>query len=142
MSQTKTRPTGADVQAFLEGVEPEKRRQDGLQLDPLFRDATGFEPQMWGDSIVGYGRYDYTYASGHGGSFLATGFSPRKSALSIYIMPGYADFGPILSRLGRHKTGKSCLYINKLSDVDMEVLSELIRAGLKDLANRWDIRPS
>ncbi len=141
MSTMKTVPTGADVGAFLAGVEPERRRLDAQALDPLFRAATGFAPQMWGDSIVGYGRYEYTYASGHSGSFLATGFSPRKSALSIYIMPGYSDFAPILSRLGKHKTGKSCLYINKLADVDADVLSELIRAGLKDLATHWPVQP-
>ena len=94
---------------------------------------------MWGPSIVGYGRYDYTYPTGHSGSFLATGYSPRKAALSIYILPGYTDYRSILSRLGKHKTGKSCLYINKLADVDLDVLSELIRAGLKDLATHWPV---
>ncbi len=96
---------------------------------------------MWGPSIVGYGRYHYRYKSGREGDFLATGFSPRKTALSIYIMPGYADFGDILSRLGKHKTGKSCLYVNKLADIDPEVLSELIRAGLADLETHWPVHP-
>lgn len=134
-------PTGADVGAFLNSVEPQRRREDGLELDALFRQVTGFPPVMWGPSIVGYGRYDYTYASGHSGTFLATGFSPRKSALSLYIMPGYADFQDILKRLGKHKMGKSCLYINKLADVDMGVLAELTKAGLTDLSKRWDVLP-
>jgi len=97
---------------------------------------------MWGASIVGYGRYHYRYKSGREGDFLATGFSPRKTALSVYIMPGYADFGDILSRLGKHKLGKSCLYVNKLADIDLDVLSELIRAGLEDLGRLWPVEPT
>lgn len=97
---------------------------------------------MWGEAIVGYGRYHYRYKSGREGDFLATGFAPRKSALSIYIMPGYADFGDILARLGKHKTGKSCLYVNKLADIDLEVLADLIRAGLCDLATHWSVEPT
>lgn len=90
---------------------------------------------MWGASIVGYGTYDYRYASGREGRFLATGFSPRKANLSVYIMPGYKDFSEILARLGKHKIGASCLYINKLADIDQEVLAELISAGLKNLSS-------
>ncbi len=97
---------------------------------------------MWGASMIGYGRYHYRYKSGREGDFLATGFSPRKSALSIFIMPGYADFGDILTRLGKHKLGKSCLYVNKLADIDLDVLSELIRAGLKDLDQHWPVQPT
>jgi hypothetical protein len=94
---------------------------------------------MWGPTMVGYGQYHYRYATGREGDFLATGFSPRKANLSIYIMPGYRDYGAILKRLGKHKTGKSCLYINKLADVDAGVLEELIRAGLKDLGETHDV---
>ena len=141
MSANKTQPTTASVQAFLDAVEPERRRADAVVLDRLFRDVTGFAPVMWGASIVGYGAYHCVYASGREGDFLATGFSPRKSALSLYIMPGYQDFGGLLDRLGKHKHGKSCLYINKLADVDMEVLAELIRAGLDGLDRIWPVRP-
>lgn len=95
---------------------------------------------MWGESIIGYGRYHYVYDSGREGDFLATGFAPRRNNLSIYIMPGYADFGAILARLGKHKIGKSCLYVNKLADIDMTVLSELIQAGLADLNQRWPVQ--
>ena len=142
MSGNKTVATSEDVQDFLRQVEPERRRADGLRLNEIFQQVTGFAPRMWGPSIVGYGEYHYTYDSGREGDFLATGFSPRKANLSIYIMPGYADFGPILDRLGKHKMGKSCLYINKLADVDEDVLAELIRAGLADLDAKWPVKPT
>jgi hypothetical protein len=129
------------VTAFLNAVEHPTRRADALALDTLFRDISGFEPRMWGPTIIGYGRYDYVYDSGREGSFLATGFSPRKSNLSIYIMPGYEDYAEILGRLGKHKMGKACLYINKLADVDMVVLAELIRTGLRDLSAKWPVQP-
>ncbi len=142
MAENKTQPTEVDVADFLAQVEPEQRRIDGQRLDALFREVTGFEPRMWGPTIVGYGRYHYVYDSGREGDYLATGFSPRKANLVLYIMPGYADFGGILDRLGKHKLGKSCLYINKLADVDETVLAELIRAGLKDLDSRWKVQPT
>ncbi len=139
MAQLKTRPTGQAVEAFLDGVEPERRRAEARRLDGIFREATGFDPVMWGASIIGYGRYRYTYTSGHGGEFLATGFSPRKAAQVVYIMPGYGSFGALLDRLGKHRKGKSCLYINKLEDVDEAVLRALIRAGLEDLGRHWPV---
>ena len=139
MSDNKTQPTETDVRGFLEAVEHPTRRADGLRLAEIFREVTGYTPVMWGPSIVGYGRYHYRYASGREGDFLATGFSPRKANLSIYIMPGYADFGEMLGRLGKHKKGKSCLYINKLADIDEDVLRELIAAGLRDLATHWPV---
>jgi len=141
-TQNKTQATGSDVARFIDAVEPALRAADAAVLDALFRDITGFQPRMWGASIIGYGQYHYVYASGREGDYLATGFSPRKAALSIYIMPGYADFGDILARLGKHKIGKSCLYVNKLADIDMDVLAELIRAGLDDLQTRWAITPT
>lgn len=133
MGTNKTRATRADPAAFIAGVEPARRREDAAALLPLFAGVTGYEPRMWGPSIIGYGRYHYVYASGREGDFPATGFSPRKAALSIYIMPGYRNYGPILSRLGKHRLGKSCLYVNRLADIDMDALAELIRTGLRDL---------
>ena len=127
--------------AFLSQVEPDRRREDGQVLLSLFQQVTGFDPVMWGPSIIGYGRYHYVYDSGHEGDYLATGFSPRKANLSIYIMPGYQDYSSILARLGKHKMGKSCLYVNKLADIDLDVLEELIRAGLKDLDRIWGVHP-
>lgn len=138
-ARNKTQPTAIDPADFIASVDHPTRRADAEALDRLFRRVTGFQPRMWGPSIIGYGQYHYVYDSGREGDFLATGFSPRKANLSIYIMPGYGDFGAILDRLGKHETGKSCLYVNKLADIDMDVLEELIRAGLADLATRWPI---
>lgn len=142
MPQNKTAPTAQNVADFITAVEPTAKREDARQLDQLFREVTGFQPVMWGPSIIGYGQYHYVYDSGRQGDFLATGFSPRKARHSIYIMPGYADFGDILARLGKHKMGKSCLYVNKLADIDLDVLAELIRAGLADLNQKWPVQPT
>lgn len=138
----KTVPTDTPVTDFLASVEPEDKRADATALDALFREVTGFEPVMWGPSMVGYGSYHYVYDSGREGDFLATGFSPRAREFSIYIMPGYTDFGPILARLGKHRKGRSCLYVRRLADIDLGVLKELVRAGLEDLGQRWEIHPA
>ena len=130
----------SEVSDFLTGVEPERRHREAAALDLFFQKVTGFQPELWSGGMLGYGRYDYTYASGRTGTWFATGFAPRKAKLSIYIMPGYADFSAILARLGKHTKGKSCLYLNKLEDADMDVLAELVRAGLKDLATRWEVQ--
>lgn len=139
MADLKTAPTGDDPLTFLNQVEPERRRTEGLQLHGMFQDVTGWPARMWGSSIVGYGHYDYTYASGRSGRWLATGFSPRKAQLSIYIMPGYQDFGSIMDRLGPHSMGKSCLYLRRLDKVDTEVLKELIAAGLERLTQLYPV---
>ncbi len=142
MSENKTQPTTASVEAFLAGIEHPTRRADAAVLDRIFREVTGWRPKMWGPTIIGYGQYHYTYDSGREGDSLATGFSPRKANLVLYIMPGYTDFGHILSDLGKHRLGKSCLYINKLADVDTDAIKRLIRAGLDDLATRWPVTAS
>jgi hypothetical protein len=142
MADAVTRPTDVSVAAFLAAVEPEDKRRDALALADLFHRVTGYEARMWGPSMVGYGRYDYTYATGRTGTSMATGFSPRKAEHSIYILPGYTDFGDILARLGKHRIGKACLYVKRLSDVDLAVLEELIRAGLADLGTRWPVHPA
>lgn len=126
----KTQVTAVRPANFLAGIEPERRREEGRELLAFFDRVTGLEAQMWGPSIIGYGRYRYTYESGRSGEFFLTGFSPRKSALTLYIMPGYRDMAGKLERLGKHKTGKSCLYINKLADVDMAVLEEIVTDGV------------
>ena len=128
-----------EVKAFLQTVSPERRHAEAAKLDTFFRDITGWKPQLYKGGMLGYGRYTYTYASGRKGTWFATGFAPRKAKLSIYIMPGYADYGPILGRLGKHTSGKSCLYLNKLGDADMNVLGELVQAGLGDLAAQWPV---
>ena len=141
MAPTLTKTTQVNPAEFLNAVEPERRRGEGLQLLDLFGEVTGYAPRMWGPSIVGFGAYSYTYASGHSGRSLATGFSPRKAKLSIYIMPGYQDFGPILERLGPHTMGKACLYITRLDKVDLDVLKELIQAGLTRLGELYQVAP-
>lgn len=128
--QAKTTLTDASVDAFLAAIENPARRADCAILLGLMARLTGEPARMWGPSIIGFGHYDYAYESGHSGSSFRTGFSPRKANLTLYIMPGYADFGPILARLGKHTTGKSCLYIKTLADIDMAVLEELLLAGL------------
>lgn len=132
MADAKTVPTAVSVADFIEQVEPISKREDARVLDALFRKVTGVEPRMWGPTIIGYGSYDYTYETGHSGTSLRTGFSPRKAKHSLYLMGGYCDEvtaahrNQALTRLGKHSTGKSCLYINKLADVDLAVLEEMI----------------
>ena len=142
MTQNKTVQTDAPVDEFIASIAHSTRHQDAAVLVDLFSKTTGFSPKMWGDSIIGYGQYHYRYATGREGDFLATGFSPRKFNLSIYIMPGYGDFSNILQNLGKHKLGKSCLYVNKLADIDLDVLVQLIKAGLERLDQIWPVRPS
>lgn len=140
-SNNKTIPTQLSPQDFLASIEHPRRREDGVALLELFNRVTQLKPVMWGSSIIGYGRYHYKYDSGREGDALMTGFSPRKTALSIYIMPGYRDLSTMLDRLGKHKTGKSCLYINKLSDVELPVLEEIILNGLSYMRKNyqtWD----
>jgi hypothetical protein len=139
MAEAKTKPTEISMDAFLDAVEPESRRAEGRALDALFRRVTGWAPRLWGPSMVGYGRYCYTYESGRSGESFATGFSPRKAELVVYVMPGYAELGEPLGRLGRHRMGKSCLYIKRLSDVDTVVLEEIVRSGLAQLQARWPV---
>lgn len=141
MSDAVTRPSDRPVEEFLAAAEPPRRRDEGQALDCLFRQVTGFQPRMWGPSMVGYGRYAYRYDSGHSGESFATGFSPRKAHLVVYILPGYDDHSAILSRLGPHKLGTSCLYLTSLAKVDQTALAELIRAGLQDLARHWTVLP-
>ena len=142
MPEAKTKPTEISVDAFLESVEPPSRGVEGRALDALFRRVTGWTPRMWGPSIIGYGRYSYTYESGHSGVICATGFSPRKADLVLYVMSDSADLTGMLSRLGKHRTGKSCLYLKRLSDADPDVLAEIIAAGVRALATRWPVEPS
>jgi hypothetical protein len=126
MADLKTKENEGDVNAFLNGVENERKREDSLKILNLMEKATGMEAKMWGDSIVGFGTYHYQYASGREGDWFLTGFSPRKQNLTLYIMSGFNEYESLLDQLGKHKTGKSCLYINKLADVDLDVLKELV----------------
>jgi hypothetical protein len=136
--QNKTQPTAQSPHAYISNIEHPQRREDGLALLDFFTSLTGLPPVMWGESIIGYGRYHYVYESGREGDFLMTGFSPRKTALSIYVLPGYQDMSDLLMKLGKHKTGKSCLYINKLEDIDMHVLEEIILRGLDYMRSNYE----
>ncbi|MEM1275518.1 MAG: DUF1801 domain-containing protein [Pseudomonadota bacterium] len=139
MAENKTQPTGTNIAEFLARVEPAQRREDALRLEQIFREVSGFEPEHWTGGIIGFGRYRYRYPTGRTGEFLATGFAPRKAKMSIYILPGYTDFGPILDRLGPHSKGRACLYITRLSRIEEAALRDLIRAGLDDLAATWPV---
>ncbi|RAL25176.1 DUF1801 domain-containing protein [Lujinxingia litoralis] len=126
----KTVPTDQDPLAYLNALEDEGRRQDCLQLVQIMEEEVGAHPVMWGDAIVGFGTYRYVYQSGREGDWPLVGFSPRKRNLSLYIMSGFEGADDLMARLGKHKTGKSCLYINKLADIDQDALRELIRRSL------------
>jgi len=130
MAELKTQKTDASVEESLNAVENERRRADSFALLELMREVTGEEPAMWGTSIVGFGTYRYQYASGREGEWMQVGFSPRKRNLTLYIMPGFDGYRSLLEKLGKYRTGKSCLYINKLDDVDLPTLRELIRQSV------------
>lgn len=137
MSEPKTQPNEGDVMAFLDKVEDNQKRQDSYDLLNLMKELTGHEPKMWGDSIVGFGTYHYRYASGREGDWMLTGFSPRKQSLSVYIMCGFQQVENQMKQLGKHKTGASCLYIKKLSDVDLDVLSGIISESIRQLKEKY-----
>ena len=130
MAENKTQVTDVDPATFIATVEHPTRRTDAEYLLAMMRRVTGCEPQMWGPSIVGFGRYHYRYESGREGDFMITGFSPRKANLVVYVLPGYDDITDDLAELGKHKIGKSCLYINKLADVDLAVLERIVTEGV------------
>lgn len=134
MAELKTRRTTKSVDEFLKTVGDEKRRRECRSLLRIMKQATRAEPTMWGSSIVGFGSYHYKYASGREGDWFLTGFSPRKQALTLYVMDGFAQYHALLRRLGKHKTGKSCLYIKNLDDVDMGVLGQLIARSVEHVA--------
>lgn len=136
MAEPKTTPTKDSVDDFLDTVADEGRRNDCRVVRDLMAEATGAEPQMWGTSIIGFGRYRYQYASGREGEWMITGFSPRKGDLTLYIMPGIEHFPDLMKRLGKHKTGKSCLYIKKLDDIDLSVLKELVAQAVEKMAGK------
>ena len=137
MAELKTKETDANVDAFLSGVENERRRADAVAVAAMMARVTREPPRLWGTNIVGFGRYSYTYASGHSGASFLTGLSPRARALSVYIMPGFGAYGDLMDRLGPHKTGKSCLYITSLEKVDAGVLEELIRRSVADMRKMY-----
>lgn len=137
-TENKTMPTDISPAEFIQTIEHKVRKKDAETLLDWFSEVTGYPAVMWGPTIVGFGRYHYDYASGRSGDSLMTGFSPRKSNISIYIMPGYQDLDEYLARLGKHKMAVSCLYVNKLADIDMSVLQELVVHGVNNLKSKYE----
>ena len=135
--ENKTKPTDVSPSEFIASVDHDRRRQDAEILLELFEKVSGHSPKMWGPSMIGYGQYHYKYESGREGDSFRLGFSPRKSNLVVYLMPGYQDFDEERARLGKHKLGKACLYINKLADIDLDVLEEMARKSLRILAEKY-----
>lgn len=142
MASDTTQPTDVDPIEFVAAVEHPTRRADAEALLDLMERVTGWQPRMWGPTIVGYGRYHYRYESGREGDLMVTGFSPRKANLVLYVLPGYDELGDVLAELGKHRIGKSCLYVNKLADVDVSVLEHIIRRGVESMRERYDVFPS
>ena len=130
MAELKTKRNKGNVEAFLNNVSDEKKRQDSFKILELMKQITGKDPEMWGDSIVGFGSYHYKYASGREGDWFVTGFSPRKQNLTLYIMPGFDEYEQLLGKLGKHSIGKSCLYVKKVEDIDLDVLKELVKKSV------------
>lgn len=140
MTQNKTKPEAGDVEVFLNGVEPDQRRADAQAVCELMARVTGRPPVMWGTSIVGFGAYRYRYESGREGEAPVVGFSPRKPATVLYVMGGFPRHDELMGRLGKYTTGKSCLYIKRLADVDAAVLEELVRESVAYMRATYETR--
>lgn len=137
-NQNKTVPTDQSAEQFLESVENRVKRDDSMTLLRMMSDITNQPPVMWGSSLIGFGTYHYKYESGREGDYFLTGFSPRKHALTIYIMPGFSEYEDILSNLGKYKTGKSCLYVKKLDDIDCDLLRDLITKSVAYMRDKYE----
>lgn len=137
MAALKTAIDSDDVKRFLDSVSDDKRRADGLAVLELMREVTGLQPALWRGSIVGFGSYHYRYDSGREGDWFLTGFSPRKQALSLYIIDGFDQYQQLLAALGKYRTGKSCLYVNRLEDIDLPVLRKLVRQSVAALKKKY-----
>ena len=133
MVEPKTKPTTESVEAFLNTIPDEQKRADAFAIAKLMKQVTRAEPEMWGSSIVGFGRYRLKYASGREGDWPLVGFSPRKQNLTLYIMAGFEGYPELLKKLGKFKTGKACLYVNRLTDVDLPTLKELVKQSVKHM---------
>ena len=136
MAELKTQKNEASVEGFLNSVENDRKRADSYKILEMMKEVTGEEPVMYGSSIIGFGSYHYQYATGRDGEWFLVGFSPRKQNLTLYIMSGFDKCENLLSDLGKYKTGKSCLYVNKLDDVDEQVLRELVEQSVDHMKSR------
>jgi hypothetical protein len=133
MAELKTKKTDSSVNTFLESIDDEQKKKASYVILDLMKEVTGAEPKMWGESIVGFGEYHYKYASGREGDWLITGFSPRKQSLTLYLTYGFEEHKDLLSRLGKYKTGKACLYIKRLEDINQTVLKELVQRSVEKM---------
>jgi Domain of unknown function (DU1801). len=133
MAELKTKPTGESVKDFLNKIPDRERREDCFAIAKLMEEITGDKPKMWGPSIVGFGTFHYKYDSGREGDWMVTGFSPRKKDLTLYLMMGFEKHGELMKQLGKHSTSKSCLYIKRLSDINVPTLKKLIKVSVKQL---------
>ena len=140
MAELKTGKNNASVSVFLNSIEDAQKRADAKKVAAMMRKATASNPKMWGTSIVGYGSYHYKYASGREGDWMLIGFSPRKQNLTLYIMAGFSQFDALLVKLGKYKTGKSCLYVKQLADIDLKVLESLIIRSIKYMRSKYDTK--
>jgi Domain of unknown function (DU1801) len=137
MAELKTTRTKASVTEFLDGISDEQRRRDCIRLVEIMTRATDAKPEMWGPAIVGFGRYRYKYPSGREGEWFVAGFSPRKQNLTLYVMPGFNKLEDLLEKLGNHKTSKACLYIKRLSEVDMSVLEQIVARSYEEAKRQY-----
>ncbi len=141
MAELKTKVSKASVRDFIAGVPSESKQEDSFTLLKIFEEVTGEKAKLWGTSIIGFGQYHYeSERSNQKGDWPLTGFSPRKANLTIYIMPGFKDYGDLMGKLGKYKTSVSCLYVNKLSDIDIKVLKKLIAKSVKDMKKRYNVK--
>lgn len=134
MAELKTKPNDQNVEEFLNSLTDAKKRQDSFTILEIMKQVTQAEPKMWGSNIIGFGAYHYKYASGREGDWFLAGFSPRKQNLTLYIMSGFEQYDELLKKLGKYKTGKSCLYINKIEDIDLPTLKKLIQQSVEHMA--------
>lgn len=137
MAELKTKPSDDSVRDFIAAIENEDRRRDCQAVLEIMQEATGERPRIWGSGMVGFGSYHYKYASGREGDWFLTGFAPRKNDLTLYIMPGFDRFEALMKKLGKHKTGKSCLYIKRLSDIDPAVLKKLVADSVVHMRQQY-----
>lgn len=138
MAELKTQKNDASVKAYLDAITDEQRRSDCYTIHEIMQHITGYPGSMWGDSIVGYGSYHYKYESGREGDWMLVGFSNRKQSISLYIMSGFSRYDDLLKKIGKHKTGKACLYINQLNDIDLDVLKEMISGSVNYMKDKYE----
>jgi hypothetical protein len=139
MAENKTKATDVNVEEFISRADNEVKRKDSFLLVDFFKSITGYEPIMWGPTIIGFGQYHYKYASGHEGDMPIAAFSPRKDSIVLYFSPEFENRKRLLEKLGKHKSGKGCVYIKKLDDINLSVLEDMTKASIKDILTRYQI---